>query len=199
MWRRDAMSLHKLRYFIAVAEHQSFTRAAAAMNIAQSALSRHIAELEQAIGAPLLQRSPHGVHMTPVGRVFFDDSRGALAQVDNAFTQARLAAAGSLGSLTIGVNELSVRHPSVIDALAAFARTHPAVQLRAYMMTSIEQFRALRNRQIDAGFVIERPNDLAELDHLPVGRDDFLLALPKGMFWRLAVSYPSPRWRTNPL
>jgi DNA-binding transcriptional LysR family regulator len=172
------MSLHKLKYFIAVAENQSFSRAAAALNVAQSALSRHIAELEEKIGAPLLERSAHGVHMTPVGRVFFDETRDALAQVDNAFGQARLAAAGSLGSLTIGVNELAVRHPTVILALAEFVKRHPAVLLRATMMTSMEQFRALRNRQIDAGFVIERPAAMSELDHLSIGRDDFMLALP---------------------
>lgn len=173
------MSLHKLRYFVAVAEHESFSRAAAALNVAQSALSRHIAELEETIGAPLLERSANGVHMTPVGRVFFDDSRGALAQVDNAYSQARLAAAGSLGSLSIGLNELAVRHPAVVWALAEFARRHPAVQLKALMLTSIEQFRALRNRQIEAGFVIERPQAMTELDHLPIGRDDFVLALHK--------------------
>lgn len=171
------MSLHKLRYFIAVAEHQSFSRAAAALNVAQSALSRHISELEESIGAPLLERSAHGVHMTPVGRVFFDDSRGALAQVDNAFSQARLAAAGSLGLLTIGVNELAVRHPTVVWALAEFVNRHPAAQLKALMMNSIEQFRALRSRQIEAGFVIERPGAMTELDHLPIARDDFALAL----------------------
>lgn len=173
------MSLHKLRYFVAVAEQQSFSRAAAALNVAQSALSRHIAQLEDSIGAPLLERSANGVHMTPVGRVFYDDSRGALAQVDNAFSQARLAAAGSLGSLAIGVNELAVRHPTIVRALAEFIRLNPAVQLKAMMMTSIEQLRALRNRQIDAGFVIERPGGLTELDHLSIGRDDFVLALHK--------------------
>lgn len=173
------MALHKLRYFVAVAEQQSFSRAAAALNVAQSALSRHIAELEEAIGASLLERSANGVHMTPVGRVFYDDSRGALAQVDNAFSQARLAAAGLLGSLTIGVNELAVRHPTIVGALAEFVRQHPAVQLKATMMTSIDQFRALRSRQIDAGFVIERPGGMTELDHLPISRDDFVLALHK--------------------
>ncbi|MCP1468600.1 DNA-binding transcriptional LysR family regulator [Sphingobium sp. OAS761] len=173
------MSLHKLRYFVAVAENQSFSRAAATLHVAQSALSRHIAELEQAIGAPLLERSANGVHMTPVGRVFFDDARDALAQVENAFGQARLAAAGSVGSLTIGVNELSVRHPTIVWALAEFVRLHPAVLLKTTMMTSIEQFRALRNHQIEAGVVIERPAAMNELDHLSIGRDDFVLAMPK--------------------
>jgi len=171
------MSLHKLRYFIAVAEHESFSRAAAALNVAQSALSRHIAELEESVGASLLERSASGVHMTPVGRVFFDDCRSAVAQVDNAFNQARMAAAGSLGSLTIGLNELAVRHPTVVGALSEFVRLHPAVQIKAMLMTSIEQFRALRNRQIDAGCVIERPGAMTELDHLPIARDDFVVAL----------------------
>ncbi|WP_176590842.1 LysR family transcriptional regulator [Sphingobium sp. EM0848] len=173
------MSLHKLKYFIAVAEHQSFSRAATVLNVAQSALSRHIAELEQSIGAPLLERSAHGVHMTPVGRVFFDEARDALAQVDNAFGQARLAASGSVGALAIGVNELAVRHPTVIWALTEFVKLHPAVLLKAMMMSSIEQFRALRNRQIEAGFVVERPLAMSEMDHLPIARDDFVLALHK--------------------
>lgn len=128
--------------------------------------------------APLFERSARGAYLTPVGRVFFDDSRGALAQFDNAYAQARLAATGALGSLTIGVNELAMRHPTVLAAIAEFIRRHPAVQLRALTLHSVEQLRALRLRQIDAGFVIERSAAMKELAHLPIARDDFVLALP---------------------
>ncbi|RYG23639.1 MAG: LysR family transcriptional regulator [Burkholderiales bacterium] len=78
--RKPAMSFRRFRYFVAVAERESFSRAASDLNIAQSALSRHIANLEHTVGARLLERSKHGTRLTPVGRAMFEDARRLLGQ-----------------------------------------------------------------------------------------------------------------------
>jgi DNA-binding transcriptional LysR family regulator len=171
------MPFRRLKYFVAVAENKSFSRAAAELNIAQSALSRHVFDLEQSIGAALLDRSPKGVHLTPVGRVLFDDARALLAQLGMAYDHARLAAAGSVGKLTVGLNELAVRNPIITGGIVKFLGSHPRVDLKLRAMSSIEQIAGLRDRKMDAGFMIERSTAVGELDHLPVAWDRFLLAV----------------------
>ena len=173
------MPFRRLRYFVAVAERRSFSKAAADLNIAQSALSRHVADLEASIGALLLERSSKGIHLTSVGRVLFDDAGRLLAQLDSAYDNARLAAAGSAGKLMIGLNELAVRNPIITGGIVQFLGTHPRVDLKLRAMSSVEQIANLRDRKIDAGFMIERSTAVSELDHLPIAFDRFVLAVAR--------------------
>lgn len=171
------MSFRQFRYFVAVAEQESFSRAAADLNIAQSALSRHIANLEHTVGARLLERSKHGTRLTPVGRAMFQDARRVLGQVDAAYDHARRVAEGSKGQLSISLIRLAVLSPLTTGAIADFIATRPRVDLQLTNLNSSEQLVALRNRKIDAGFTIERPNSLPELDYLPVLSDRFILVM----------------------
>src|SRR5215469_1960826 len=72
------MELRHLRYFIAVAEELSFTRAATALHVAQSAVSAQIQLLEQDVGVPLLERSSRRVELTAAGRLFLLGARKAI-------------------------------------------------------------------------------------------------------------------------
>ncbi len=171
------MPFRRLRYFVAVAKHGSFSRAAEALNVAQSAVSRHVGELEDSLGASLLDRTARGIRLTLVGRVLFDDARQILAQLDLAFDHARLAAVGSIGQLTIGLNELAMRYPPVVEGIADFARSHPGVDLQLRSMASIDQVAELRDRRIDAGFMIERSTAVLEIDHVHVVKDRFVAAM----------------------
>ncbi len=87
------MELRHIRYFIAVAETGSVTVAAERrLHTSQPSLSRQIRDLEDEIGAPLLNRSARGVELTDAGRAFMDHARLALMQVDAAIEAARKAA-----------------------------------------------------------------------------------------------------------
>lgn len=171
------MSFRRFRYFVAVAERESFSRAASDLNIAQSALSRHIANLEHTVGARLLERSKHGTRLTPVGRAMFEDARRLLGQVDAAYDHARRVAEGSTGQLSVSLIRLAVLSPLATGAIADYIAARPRVDLQLTNLTSSEQLVALRNRKIDAGFTIERPNSLPELDHLPVLSDRFIVVM----------------------
>ena len=171
------MPIRRLKYFVAVAKHGSFSRAAETLNVAQSALSRHVGELEDSLGSALFERNPRGIRLTPVGRVLFDDARQILAQLDLAFDHARLAAVGSIGQLTVGLNELAIRYPPVVQAIASFVRNHPGVDLQLRSMASIDQIADLRDRRIDAGFMIERSTAVLENDHLHIVQDRFVTAM----------------------
>src|SRR5438094_5455838 len=76
------MDLRQLRYFTAVAERGSFSAAASALNVAQSALSRHVQLLEQEVGGPLLERGARGVTLSEAGRLLLDRARYILGEVE---------------------------------------------------------------------------------------------------------------------
>src|SRR3989441_4547913 len=87
------MELRHLRYFVAVAEEGSLTVAAERkLHTSQPSLSRQIRDLEYEVGAQLMTRSARGVELTEAGRVFLDNARLALAQVEAAREAARRAA-----------------------------------------------------------------------------------------------------------
>jgi DNA-binding MarR family transcriptional regulator len=75
----QALELRHLRYFVALADAGSFTRAAEKIFIAQPTLSQQIRRLEEIVGTPLLQRRREGLWLTPAGRVLLDGSRNVLA------------------------------------------------------------------------------------------------------------------------
>jgi LysR family transcriptional regulator, hca operon transcriptional activator len=97
------MELRHLRFFVAVAEEGSLTVAAKRrLHTAQPSLSRQMRDLEYAVGAQLMVRSPRGVELTAAGRVFLDHARLALAQVDAAVEAARRASQPGKKTFAIG-------------------------------------------------------------------------------------------------
>ena len=96
------MELRQLRYFVAVAQELSFTKAAAKLHVAQPALSRQIRQLEDELGVRLLERNRRGTHLTDAGRVFFAEACALLEQSARAMTTARQANCGDSGRLNIG-------------------------------------------------------------------------------------------------
>src|SRR5689334_12774021 len=97
------MELRHLRYFIAVAEERSFTRAAERLWIAQPGLSTQIRRLEEELGVKLLTRHTRGVDLTEAGKVFLDRARAAIAAADEARATGSDVEAGLVGSIRLGV------------------------------------------------------------------------------------------------
>src|SRR4051794_13166509 len=91
------MELRHLRYFQAVAEELSFSGAARRLRVAQPALSRAIAQLEQLLGAAVLERSRHHVRLTPAGSVLLRETASLLQQLEESVRRVRRTAAGEEG------------------------------------------------------------------------------------------------------
>lgn len=153
-------TLRELECFTAVAEELSFTRAARRLHLAQPPLSRHIRTLEERLGAQLFDRQGRTVAMTPAGRLFYEESRGILAQLVRAGELARRSAMGESERLRIGFVS-AVLGPEIARVLRVFRETHPTVQLMLHDLPPAEQMRLIAEGRLDAGFVgltpVERP------------------------------------------
>jgi DNA-binding transcriptional LysR family regulator len=142
------VDVRQLRYALALAEHQHFGRAAAAVGIAQPPLSKAIAQLESEVGAKLFDRTRQGVFPTPAGEALLARARRVDQELTAAALDAQRAARGETGSLRIGFNNsalLSMLPP----VLRRFRVEHQAVRLRLEEMVTVESSRALVAGELD--------------------------------------------------
>lgn len=166
-------------FFLAVAEELSFHRAASRLNIAQSALSRRIADLERELGDVLLfERQARGVRLTEAGKLLLEDVRRILGDVDEAARRVTQSAEGTLGTLRISFSEGMVRRALLGQALQRFRDAYPGIALRFAPMTSDLQREKLRQAEIDVGFVYEEADDIREFDVSPIGYDRIVAVVP---------------------
>src|SRR5579872_5925670 len=114
------MEMRQLRYFVAVGEEEHYGRAAQRLRVAQPALSRQIQNLEEEIGFELFERLPRGVKITDAGKLFLDDGRRILQEIDDAVARAKRVAAGHSGTLRIGFVESISWQGIIPDSLRDF-------------------------------------------------------------------------------
>jgi DNA-binding transcriptional LysR family regulator len=166
-------------FFLAAAEEENFQKAAARLNIAQSALSRHISALEDDLGGVrLFERLPRGVRLTASGEQYLADVRRILESVDEATLRVQRVERGQIGHLRVAFTEAVAARPLLATALRKFQADFPDVQIQLIAMRSKNQHEALRKGQIDIGFLYAEPDDEEEFGMVDVMIDDFLLALP---------------------
>lgn len=122
------MELHQLRYFVAVAEEGSFTRAAERCSVTQPALSQQIAKLEAELGKPLFDRTSRKTTLTEVGTVLLDEARAVLASVDHAQERMRQFRVEEGGVVALGVIP-TVAPYFCPPLLVEFARKQPRVEV----------------------------------------------------------------------
>lgn len=136
-----------MEYLVTVVEETSFTRAAEALHVTQSALSHQIKALEREVGGPLLERLPRGVRLTPMGRAFLPDAELAVRSARQARRRAR-AAAGSTG----GELEIATVHGLALgvltEAVSRMRRRHPQVALRVREYVTEDELREQMARGI---------------------------------------------------
>ncbi|AIS15392.1 LysR family transcriptional regulator [Pseudomonas chlororaphis subsp. aurantiaca] len=151
------MELRHLRYFIAVAEELHFGRAAQVLGISQPPLSQQIQVLEQEVGARLFERTNRRVELSEAGRLFLDEARQVLAQVDKAADVARRAQRGELGELKIGFTSSAPFNSSIPHAIFAFRQRFPDVHLKLREMSSTQVAEALQDETIQVGIMRPLP------------------------------------------
>lgn len=122
------MELRQLRYFVAIVEHGSLSRAAGVLHVAQPALTQQLRRLEEELGAQLLHRSAQGVHSTDAGKVFYEHAQAILKQVADARSAVSQSARPS-GTVTLGLPH-SISAALALPLLAAAREQYPDITLQ---------------------------------------------------------------------
>lgn len=174
------LDLRLVGYFVAVAEHRHFGRAATALRVAQPSLSRQIRRLEQQLGARLLDRTPQGTRLTEAGEVFLPRAKALLRSATQAAAQARAAAQPS--RITIGYTTGMIVTPAVRE----MRREHPDAEVQVTHLHWGQALDALLGHRVDAvvtrlpfptdglhvTILYDEPRVLAmSVDHRLAGRD----------------------------
>lgn len=174
------MQIRHLRYFIAVADEQNFTRAAERLQITQPTLSRRIEDLEEELDLPLFDRRRHPIQLTPAGEAFLEGTRATLAQLEEAVIKAQRIHRGELGYLTVGFTS-SIANSIFPDILQTFRQRYPEIKLILQEEQSASLIRKLRDRQADIVFIylyhdISEANDL---ETMSLTQEPLVAVLPK--------------------
>ncbi|MGA3267979.1 MAG: LysR family transcriptional regulator [Verrucomicrobiota bacterium] len=172
------MELRYLRYFAMVAELGSFTRAAERLHVAQPAISQQIKTLEEELGVRLLLRNKRSVKLTAAGHTFLRDATDILARAEASRTNARRAAKGEIGTLSVGCfsSASSLFLPELIQI---YQERFPAVRVHLAELTPGQQLDAFAQGSIDVGFTRPLPRTHGDnFEKIQVYRDRIMAVLP---------------------
>lgn len=171
------MDLRRLRYFVAVAEEQSFSRAAQRLHIAQPPLSSQIKQLETELEVRLFDRTSRGVRLTEAGQLLLEESRRLLSQVEQTARAVRRVGNGEVGRITLGFVP-SASNEVLPELLKLFRSRFPGVELFLREMRPDQVVSSLHTGQTDVGFLYLPLEDPA-LDVACISREPLILALPE--------------------
>jgi DNA-binding transcriptional LysR family regulator len=173
------MDLRQLRAFVAVAEERHFGRAAERLHIAQPPLSQTIKRLEAELGAPLLHRTTRRVDLAPAGEVLLPRAKAILAAVEDAERDARRAARGEFGRLSVGFTGSATY--GFLPALAGALRVAlPGVELDLHgELLTPAQVAGLEDGTLDIA-LLRPPMSAPGLALEPVLREPLVAVLPQG-------------------
>ncbi|HEV3431545.1 MAG TPA: LysR family transcriptional regulator [Paraburkholderia sp.] len=171
------MELRHLRYFVAVAEERSFTRAAQRLHIAQPPLSRQIQQLEEILGVQLFERNSRPLKLTDTGRFFYQHASQLLAQTAELESMTRRVgkiernlSVGFVGSTLYGMLPKIIRR---------YRQQHAEVELSLNEMSTMDQIKALKEGRIDVGFGRIRLDD-PSIRRVVLREERMIVALPLG-------------------
>jgi len=189
------MDLRHMRYFIAVADELHFTRAAEALRIAQPALSKQIRDLEDEVGATLLNRTGRRITLSDAGRVFYERATLALQAAESALVETRRAQRGETGKIVIGFFEQSA-YTLLPPILRAYRQGFPDVDVQLRWLSVTTQGDALRRGDTDVAFMRSiaklgpSTDGFGDLATCKLHREKFVLAIPETHHLRERVTVP---------
>lgn len=191
------MELRHLRYFVIVAAHGSFNRAAQILHLTQPALSRQVKDLEEELGVKLFDRGKNAVQLTEAGKRFYDEAREVLARAELAIQRARGEAHGDVLRVGYAPSATAGFLPQVLQR---FQAEHPKVRIELADVSPPEMIRMAVDGRLDLVIALEPAvtvtagfqwTELRRIAHVLVMRADHPLAKLK----RIAP----PRLRDLPL
>jgi len=178
------MDIRALRYFVAVVEQQSFSRAAGQLHVTQPTVSKMIQQLEQSLDLVLLERVGKRFTLTDAGNVVLQRGRALLAMHEE--MRVELADLQQLrrGDLRLGVTQQA--HAALAPLLAAYHRRHPQIELKLFEGGSQTIEADLRGGALEFGTMLDHPSNRAvweEFDSYPLWSSPMYLLAPRDSPW----------------
>lgn len=140
-----------LRYVLAAAEHMSIRRAAEALNVEPSSVSKAIRDFEDRMGVGVFERGQFGVRLTNAGRDFLEQTVPALQQINHAIQHAGAAGRVETGTLKVGVIT-TLAGGFLRELVSRYEVAHPGVRVDIHDGGRPDHIRSIRTRKLDVGF-----------------------------------------------
>jgi DNA-binding transcriptional LysR family regulator len=176
--RASAVDLQQLRYAVAAADHGSFRRAAHALLLKQSTLSRCTRQLEHSIGVTIFERSSGGLRATLAGRDFLRTARSILEQIDSLVNSTYRAGRGEAGRLSVGF-QTSLSTGNLRTTLVDYQKRFSQIDVCLKDSSRVRLVTALRSGALDIAIVTGNLSLLGS-QGMPLWSERILLALLEG-------------------
>jgi len=179
------MELRHLRYFVAVAEEENITRAAAKLSMQQPPLSQQIKALEEELGVCLFSRVGKRIQINAAGKLFLGEAREILKHADTAIQKVRRFDLGEEGRMRLGYTSSAALHELTPRIIRAFRAAHPLISLEIEEGSAHDLLCALEEERIDAAFVRSSVEKYSTLESMGLDQEEMVIAIP--LEHRLAI------------
>lgn len=187
------MTLQQMRYFIAVAQNLSFSKAAQQHYVSQTAVSQQIKLLEEELETELFQRTRHSVALTSAGQVFYEYAVRITDLAEDAARRTRAAAAECSTPLEIGMMS-GMENLPILEKLLLFKEQHPAIPLHFHLVDFPTLKKRLQQKKLDFALQLELVplEDTPSLLRAQVGQLRQYVVLNRQSHLQLCVPAPQP-------
>lgn len=170
------MEIRHLKYFIAVAEELSFTKAARRLNISQPPLSKQIKDLEDSLQHKLFIRSNKEVKLTEVGAGFLFKAYRIIKEIEETKQHLQEIYNNDRKEISVGFSETALQ--DLISIMKLFKKHFSDIDIKLHRLSSPEQIPAIKNNEIDIGFICsEAEEEMCKTEVL--NSHSFNIVLPK--------------------
>lgn len=185
------MNWQYLKYFEVVAHEEHFTRAAEALHMTQSALSKSISNLESELGVALFESTGRGVRLTKYGQIFYNHVSSATAEVEKGIEKLHDMVGAQGGTVTFATI-FTMGAFFIPSLIRGFRDQNPNIKLNLYQKSTSDILDDVLRGEADLGFCGEFPRErkYADIECEPVQNEELLLAVP--------LSHPLAK-RTTPV
>lgn len=166
------MELRQLRYFVAIVDHGSLSRAARVLHIAQPALTQQLRQLEDDLGAQLLHRSSQGVLSTDAGKTFYEHAQAILKQVEDARSAVTQSLHTPTGTVALGLPQ-SVSGALALPLLTAVRAAYPEIELQLTEELSGNLIEQLKSGRINLAVLFD-DGQLGAFSSTPLVEEDMM-------------------------